>query len=110
MGLIARISGVPLFSTTTEALRWGKSNNLQGYHSHVVNGQLGYMGGRNHNSARYSSVTKKLSSANNQVNTSIPVALRQQTIDQPVRTSTIEERTITNNTNRVFSSNNNNRY
>ena len=105
MGLIARISGVPLFSTTTEALRWGKSNNLQGYHSHVVNGQLGYMGGRNHNSARYSSVNQKLSNANNQVNTSTPVAPRQQTIDQPVRTNTIEERTI-----RVSSNNNNNRY
>ena len=100
MSLIARISGIPLFSTTTEALRWGKSNNLQGYHSHVVNGQLGYMGGRNHNSSRYSSVAKNLNSAN--VNRQ-----PRQTVNQPIRTNTIGERNTTNNINRVFSSNNN---
>ena len=47
--IITTIDTIPLFSTLPEALQWAVDNNFQGYHTHVYNGQLGYMGGKDHN-------------------------------------------------------------
>ena len=51
MSVLTSINGIPLFSTLQEALNWGSSNGLVGYHTHVYNGQTGYMGGANHTTA-----------------------------------------------------------
>ncbi len=51
MSLLTYISGVPLFSTISEALDWGANRNLTGYHTHIYNGETGYMGGSTHPNA-----------------------------------------------------------
>jgi len=51
MSVLTNINGIPLFSTLQEALNWGSSYGLVGYHTHTYNGQTGYMGGVNHTTA-----------------------------------------------------------
>ena len=48
MSLLTNIDGVPLFSTIQEALDWGALYGITGYHTHIFQGQIGYMGGANH--------------------------------------------------------------
>jgi hypothetical protein len=48
MSLITHIDRVPLYSTIEEAVLWGRQYNLTGYHVHNILGQVGYMGGNNH--------------------------------------------------------------
>jgi len=48
MSLLTNIDGVPLYSTIQEATAWGASYGLTGYHTHIYQGQTGYMGGNNH--------------------------------------------------------------
>tara|TARA_R110000824_G_scaffold89103_1_gene218716 strand:+ start:655 stop:894 length:240 start_codon:yes stop_codon:yes gene_type:complete len=55
MSILTSIGGMPLFSTVQEALQWALSKGLQGYHTHVHNGQTGYMGGSSHGQAASSS-------------------------------------------------------
>jgi len=50
MARIGSIDGIPLFTTREEALAWGASNGLSGYHKH----NYGYMGGLNHSQAKNS--------------------------------------------------------
>tara|TARA_R100001510_G_C7518486_1_gene114997 strand:+ start:306 stop:575 length:270 start_codon:yes stop_codon:yes gene_type:complete len=45
---LTTIDGVPLYSTLQEALQWAALNNLKGYHTHIHQGSLGYMGGATH--------------------------------------------------------------
>jgi len=49
MSLITHIDNIPLFTTILEAENWGSQYGLSGYHQHTVLGQIGYMGGTNHN-------------------------------------------------------------
>ena len=51
MALLTTIGGQPLYSTVQEALAWGTSRGLTGYHTHTYQGQVGYMGGANHSAA-----------------------------------------------------------
>jgi len=51
MSVIGNIAGVPLFTTVQEALAWARSKGLSGYHTHNLQGQMGYMGGVNHQQA-----------------------------------------------------------
>ena len=51
MSIITEIDDVPLFTTREEAVAWGESYNLSGYHAHAYNDQVGYMGGENHSEA-----------------------------------------------------------
>ena len=51
MSIIGNIAGVPLFTTIQEALAWARSRGLSGYHTHNLQGQMGYMGGANHQQA-----------------------------------------------------------
>tara|TARA_R110002153_G_C12994937_1_gene464377 strand:- start:323 stop:544 length:222 start_codon:yes stop_codon:yes gene_type:complete len=51
MSVIGTIAGVPLFSTIQEALAWATANGLTGYHAHSLQGEMGYMGGANHQQA-----------------------------------------------------------
>ena len=48
MSILTKINGIPLFSTKQEALRWAKRNGKYGFHTHVYNKRLGYMGGKTH--------------------------------------------------------------
>ena len=51
MSVIGSIAGVPLFSTVQEALAWAMAKGLTGYHTHDLQGEMGYMGGANHQQA-----------------------------------------------------------
>ena len=51
MALLTMIGGVPLYSTVAEALAYAAANGLSGYHTHVYQGQVGYMGGATHGAA-----------------------------------------------------------
>ena len=48
MGIITKIDGIPLFNAEWKALRWGEKFNLKETHVHFVNGQKGWMSGKNH--------------------------------------------------------------
>jgi len=48
MPILTTIDGAPLFNTINEALYWGHSVGLTGYHTHQYLGKTGYMGGVNH--------------------------------------------------------------
>ncbi len=48
MAVLTTIAGVPLFTTTQEALSWAAANSCGGYHVHNYQGQTGYMGCTNH--------------------------------------------------------------
>lgn len=47
-GILTSIDGEPLFSTLDAALAYGESNGLDGYHTHVYRGRVGYMAGETH--------------------------------------------------------------
>ena len=51
MAVLTTIAGIPLFSTTQEAIAWATANGLNGYHTHGGQGQTGYMGGLSHSAA-----------------------------------------------------------
>ena len=55
MSILTTIDGIPLFTTPTEALEYGNIKGLVGYHTHIYNGQTGYMGGPTHGQAASSS-------------------------------------------------------
>ena len=55
MSVLTTIGGIPLFSTPIEALNYGSSKGLVGYHTHIYNGQTGYMAGTTHGQASSSS-------------------------------------------------------
>ena len=56
MAILTTIDGIPLFSTLQEALSWGSGRGLTGSHTHVYNGQTGYMAGSSHTKAVSSGV------------------------------------------------------
>ena len=51
MALLTNINGIPLYSTQQEALNYAAANGLTGFHTHSYQGQIGYMGGIDHNNA-----------------------------------------------------------
>ena len=51
MPILTSIDGIPLFSTSAEAVSWAQSNGVTGVHTHVFQGQTGYMGGTSHQAA-----------------------------------------------------------
>ena len=55
MAVLTTIDGIPLYSTVQEALAYAAANGLTGYHSHVYQGEVGYMGGSTHGQAATSS-------------------------------------------------------
>ena len=64
MAILTRIDNVPLFTTPLEALEYGSTRNLVGYHTHIYNGVIGYMAGATHGQAASSS---QGSSTSNQI-------------------------------------------
>ena len=62
MSVLTTIAGIPLFSTTQEAIAWARGNGLSGFHTHGWQGQTGYMGGASHAAATQgSTVTQPMS-------------------------------------------------
>ena len=55
MSILTTIDGIPLFSSVPEAMSWAALNGKQGYHTHVYQGQIGFMGGETHSAATTSS-------------------------------------------------------
>jgi len=51
MAIIGNKDGLPIFDKKEEAIVWGRHNGLTGYHTHTMNGKIGYMGGTNHTAA-----------------------------------------------------------
>ena len=51
MAVLTMIGRVPLYSTVAEALAYAAANGLSGYHTHMYQGQVGYMGGATHGAA-----------------------------------------------------------
>lgn len=48
--ILTTIDGMPLYSTSPEAVAHAIRIGLQGYHTHVFRGRTGYMAGVNHQS------------------------------------------------------------
>ena len=51
MPILTSIDGIPLFSTSAEAVSWAQSNWVTGVHTHVFEGQTVYMGATSHQAA-----------------------------------------------------------
>ena len=50
MALITYIDSIPTFSTQVEALAWGRQHgNISGFHTHIVDNEITYMAGADHN-------------------------------------------------------------
>ena len=47
-GALTLIDNIPLFATVEQALAYGASVGLEGYHTHMYRGRLGFMAGENH--------------------------------------------------------------
>jgi len=48
--ILTTIDGMPLYSTTTEAVAHAIRVGLKGYHTHIFRNRIGYMAGVSHNS------------------------------------------------------------
>jgi hypothetical protein len=57
--ILTTIDGIPLYSTVQEAVQWASSRGLTGYHTHIYQGQTGYMGGSNHDSVATPTITPR---------------------------------------------------
>jgi hypothetical protein len=55
MAIIGYVDNIPVFDTPTEALQYGNTSGLVGYHTHNINGVIGYMAGPTHGQAASSS-------------------------------------------------------
>ena len=69
MSVLTTIGGIPLYSTVSEALSWASANGKQGFHTHIYQGQTGYMGGATHGQAASSSQGLNGSNQNTSSNT-----------------------------------------
>ena len=49
---IGKVDRVPVFKTIPIALDYGEKIGVSGYHTHTINGIVGYMAGENHNEAK----------------------------------------------------------
>ena len=95
MSIIGDIGGIPLFSTTQEALTWAIRNGLSGYHAHQVHEsvdgeqakrialkaphQVAYMGGINHQEVR----TLRSNYIGKASNTNVPIPPSSQVTTTP---------------------------
>ena len=57
--ILTTIDRIPLYYTIQEAVQWASSRGLTGYHTHIYQGQTGYMGGSSHNSVATSTPTPR---------------------------------------------------
>ena len=72
MSILTTISGIPLFSTVSEATSWASRNFCEGYHVHNYQGHTGYMGCANHQQTTNRTPSSRTPSTNNRtVNRSV---------------------------------------
>jgi hypothetical protein len=93
MSLIALLDGIPLYSTKEDAIAWGESLGITGLHTHVFQGQTGYMAGANHQDIELIlnelGVSASEDSEQSSVTTSVPVeSLTVTTTTTPTTTTT----------------------
>ena len=93
MSLIALLDGIPLYSTEEDAIAWGESLGITGLHTHVFQGQTGYMAGANHQDIELIlnelGVSASEDSEQSSVTTSVPVeSLTVTTTTTPTTTTT----------------------
>ena len=48
MPVVQNIDGVPAYTTIQEALDWASQYGVTSYHTHIIAGQVVYMGGSTH--------------------------------------------------------------
>jgi len=81
MAFVKNIDGIPVYSTISEAISWGRTNlNLNGYHIHMHNGNKTYMGGLNHEVILEAQYEKYLNNITQQV---VLKTDTQQTVSSP---------------------------
>ena len=55
MAIIGYVDNIPVYDSAVEALQYGNNNGLVGYHTHNINGVVGFMAGPTHGVAASSS-------------------------------------------------------
>ena len=48
MPIVQNIDGIPAYTTIEEALAWASQYGITSYHTHVIAGEIAYMGGSTH--------------------------------------------------------------
>ena len=48
MPIVQNIDGIPAYTTIEEALAWANQYGITSYHTHVIAGEIAYMGGSTH--------------------------------------------------------------
>jgi len=48
MPIVQNIDGIPAYTTIQEALAWASQYGITSYHTHVIAGEIAYMGGSTH--------------------------------------------------------------
>lgn len=48
MPIVQNIDGIPAYTTIEEALAWASQYGITSYHTHVIAGEVAYMGGSTH--------------------------------------------------------------
>jgi len=48
MPVVQNIDGIPAYTTIQEALDWASQYGVTSYHTHIIAGQVVYMGGSTH--------------------------------------------------------------
>jgi len=60
MPVVQNIDGIPAYTTIQEALAWASQYGITSYHTHVIAGEIAYMGGSTHDE-----ITSAIRSGNN---------------------------------------------
>ena len=60
MPIVQNIDGIPAYTTIQEALAWASQYGITSYHTHVIAGEIAYMGGSTHDE-----ITSAIRSGNN---------------------------------------------
>jgi len=60
MPVVQNIDGIPAYITIQEALAWASQYGITSYHTHVIAGEIAYMGGSTHDE-----ITSAIRSGNN---------------------------------------------
>ena len=98
--ILTRINGIPLYSTTPEAVAHATRIGLKSYHKHIYRGVTGYMPGINHSSiiASQVNVASPQQLTPQTTTTYVPQPILQQQFIQPVTVGSTNTNTNTNTT------------
>jgi len=99
MAILTYIDSIPLFSSKQEALSWGITKSLKGYHTHSYDGVNGFMAGWSHKSLsrsmkltlRQQRVTRLDPNVSKSTNKTLVVSSKLSNIDQVITNLTVTE-------------------